>query len=57
MRFTPSEIFFAERFAERISNNRIDSRDFMDSRNVERTPFKVIQDNRKGKLAEYLYAI
>jgi len=51
--FTPSEMFFARKFANDVAGN-IDENDFKDSRNVSRTQSKVIEDNIKGKLAEIL---
>lgn len=50
---TPSEVYFANRFAVEISkNNKIDNKDFYDCRNATRTEQKVFEDNLRGKLAE-----
>ena len=46
-----SEVFFAKEFSHKIVGN-IDQKDFMDSRNRQRSPEKVFADNLKGKLAE-----
>ena len=51
MTMTPTEVFVANDFAEKVAKN-IDEKDFMDDRNVRRTLQKVKEDNFKGKLAE-----
>jgi hypothetical protein len=47
---TPSEVFFARRFAEKIVNN-IDDKDFMDGRNQK------MEETKKGRLKKFLLTI
>lgn len=51
MILTPFECYIADDFAKKIVGN-IDQRDFMDSRNIQRSKDKLFEDSSKGKKAE-----